>query len=75
MDLASRMNDGDEDIEGREKPKVSYNCGGMLLDDLYFVGCGKENKLDRDSVIRCMFCSHRIFYKKREKKILQYLAR
>jgi DNA-directed RNA polymerase subunit RPC12/RpoP len=33
-------------------------------------GCGKENKLDRDSVIRCIYCSHRIFYKKREKKII-----
>ena len=39
------------------------------------IGCGKENALDRDSVIRCINCGHRIFYKKREKKTIQYLAR
>ncbi|TNV81032.1 hypothetical protein FGO68_gene14496 [Halteria grandinella] len=56
-----------DDLEqtGRELPKVSYICGG----------CGREQKLDKDAVIRCMHCSHRIFYKRREKKLLQYLAR
>jgi hypothetical protein len=29
MDMMSRNNnDGDEDVEGRDKPKVAYNCGG-----------------------------------------------
>jgi hypothetical protein len=28
MDMASRVIDGDEDMESREKPKVTYNCGG-----------------------------------------------
>ena len=41
----------------------------------FCIGCGKENALDRDSVIRCINCGHRIFYKKREKKTIQYLAR
>ncbi len=41
----------------------------------FSIGCGKENALDRDSVIRCINCGHRIFYKKREKKTIQYLAR
>lgn len=39
------------------------------------IGCGKDNKLDKDSVIRCIHCGHRIFYKKRERKLLQYEAR
>ena len=39
------------------------------------IGCGKDNKLDKDSVIRCIYCGHRIFYKKRERKLLQYEAR
>lgn len=39
------------------------------------VGCGKENKFDRDSVLRCLHCGHRIFYKKRDRAIMQYLAR
>ena len=30
IDMASRIIDGDEDIEGREKPKVTYNCGGKF---------------------------------------------
>ncbi len=34
------------------------------------IGCGKENKLDKDSVIRCIHCGHRIFYKKRERKMI-----
>jgi DNA-directed RNA polymerase subunit RPC12/RpoP len=76
MDLSVGYNHGndDDDIEGRDKPKVSYICGGNIA-ELKIIGCGKENKFDKDSVIRCMFCSHRIFYKKREKKIIQYLAR
>lgn len=77
----------EEDMENREKPKVTYICGGMYL--AYFnhpfihvifliqlnLGCGKDNKLDKDSVIRCNHCGHRIFYKKRERKLLQYEAR
>jgi DNA-directed RNA polymerase subunit RPC12/RpoP len=74
MDLGYGHAIGDEDLEGREKPKVAYICGGNI-NLIIWIGCGKENKFDRDSVIRCMHCSHRIFYKKREKKILQYLAR
>ena len=40
-----------------------------------FLDCGKENTLDQKSVIRCIVCGHRIFYKKRERKLLQYEAR
>ena len=40
-----------------------------------FSDCGKENTLDQKSVIRCIVCGHRIFYKKRERKLLQYEAR
>ncbi|CDW74081.1 dna-directed rna polymerases and iii subunit rpabc4-like [Stylonychia lemnae] len=67
----TKMNDNglidinEEDMDSREKPKVTYICGG----------CGKDNKLDKDSVIRCTHCGHRIFYKKRERKLLQYEAR
>ena len=39
------------------------------------IDCGKENTLDQKSVIRCIVCGHRIFYKKRERKLLQYEAR
>jgi len=44
---------------------VHYICGE----------CGKDNTLDKETVIRCEFCAHRIFYKKRERKLLQYEAR
>ncbi len=66
------------DGESREKAKVVYICGGkkiILRLKICIVGCGKENAFDRDSVIRCIHCGHRIFYKKREKKPIQYLAR
>ena len=36
-------------------PKTTYICGS----------CGKDVKVDRDSGIKCLFCGHRIFYKKR----------
>lgn len=47
------------------KQTVTYVCGS----------CGKNNKLDQGSVIKCSFCGHRILYKKRERKLLQYEAR
>jgi DNA-directed RNA polymerase I, II, and III subunit RPABC4 len=47
------------------RPKVHYVCGS----------CGKDNTLDENAVIRCYNCGHRIFYKKRERKLLQYEAR
>ena len=46
-------------------PKTTYICGS----------CGKDVKVDRDSGIKCLFCGHRIFYKKRDRKLLQYDAR
>jgi len=48
-----------------EGPKTSYICGN----------CGKDAQFDKDSGIRCTHCGHRIFYKKRERKPLQYDAR
>lgn len=46
-------------------PQTTYICGS----------CGKDVKVDKDSGIKCMFCGHRIFYKKRDRKLLQYDAR
>lgn len=67
----SRNNDNqmqsanNEAIDEPGRPMVHYVCGS----------CGKDNKLDENSVIRCHNCGHRIFYKKRERKLLQYEAR
>ena len=65
------------DGEENQMVKVQYVCGGKLdFRFLYpFLDCGKENTLDQKSVIRCIVCGHRIFYKKRERKLLQYEAR
>jgi DNA-directed RNA polymerase subunit RPC12/RpoP len=69
----------EEDLDGarREMAKIAYICGGncSAKNETWFIGCGREQKLDRESLVRCMHCSHRIFYKKRERKLLQYLAR
>jgi len=48
-----------------EPAQVVYTCGG----------CGKDVKIDKETGIRCSHCSHRIFYKKRERKCIQYQAR
>ena len=69
MDI-SRTNDQMQslNLDGNDelgRPKVHYVCGS----------CGKDNALDENSVIRCFNCGHRIFYKKRERKLLQYEAR
>jgi DNA-directed RNA polymerase I, II, and III subunit RPABC4 len=48
-----------------QAPKTTYICGN----------CGKDAKFDKDTGIRCVHCGHRIFYKKRERKPLQYDAR
>eukprot|EP00354_Favella_ehrenbergii_P011577 CAMPEP_0170467474 /NCGR_PEP_ID=MMETSP0123-20130129/11040_1 /TAXON_ID=182087 /ORGANISM="Favella ehrenbergii, Strain Fehren 1" /LENGTH=60 /DNA_ID=CAMNT_0010733851 /DNA_START=52 /DNA_END=234 /DNA_ORIENTATION=+ len=47
-----------------ERPKVHYVCGD----------CGKDNQPDKD-MIRCIYCGYRIFYKKRDRALLQYEAR
>jgi DNA-directed RNA polymerase subunit RPC12/RpoP len=55
---------GQQDYE--ERPAVLYVCGK----------CGKDHKLDHDTnVIKCPFCAGRIFYKKRERKLIQYESR
>ena len=45
--------------------KVHYICGS----------CGKDNAFDGEQCVKCHTCGHRIFYKKRERKLLQYEAR
>ena len=55
----------EENFDQRDQPRTTYICGG----------CGKDVKLDKDDSIICMHCGHRIFYKKRERKCLQYDAR
>lgn len=40
--------------------RTTYVCGG----------CGKDVRLDRDGNIKCNDCGHRIFYKKRDRKLL-----
>ena len=58
--------------------KVHYVCGGKfdhVNESIFVLDCGKDNTLDKDTVIRCIYCGHRIFYKKRERKLLQYEAR
>jgi DNA-directed RNA polymerase subunit RPC12/RpoP len=32
--------------------------------------CGKNVKLDKDAEIKCHHCGYRIFYKKRDRKML-----
>lgn len=51
-----------DDFDG---PRVQYVCGN----------CGKESTLDNNAHVRCFHCNHRIFYKKRERKLLQYECR
>jgi len=54
---------------------VEVSVNSIKIDLIDVLGCGKDNKLDKDSPIRCSHCGHRIFYKKRERKLLQYEAR
>lgn len=43
--------------------QVVYICGG----------CGKDVRIiDQGMGIRCNHCAHRIFYKKRDRKCIQY---
>ena len=52
-----------QDEHGRVN--VHYVCGS----------CGKDNVLSENNAIKCHNCAHRIFYKKRERRLLQYEAR
>ena len=77
--LMGGMSAGGMGIDGQEdfdRPKVYYICGGKPFVYVIVIRleCGKEQPLE-SQVIRCCFCEHRIFYKKRERKLLQYEAR
>lgn len=72
MDV-SRSNDtmmmGQSGAQGMDEEhalrKVHYICGS----------CGKDNAFDGEQCVKCHSCGHRIFYKKRDRKLLQYEAR
>ncbi|KAJ3292552.1 DNA-directed RNA polymerase core subunit rpc10 [Rhizoclosmatium sp. JEL0117] len=44
---------------------VSYTCGD----------CGADNAINPREPIRCKECGHRILYKKRTKRMVQFEAR
>ena len=75
----ANINMQDPNEEEYEKVRVHYVCAGKLNNQInsnsFLLDCGKDNTLDKDAVVICMFCRHRIFYKKRERKLLQYEAR
>jgi DNA-directed RNA polymerase subunit RPC12/RpoP len=48
------------EIDGDHLVAVVYVCGK----------CGKDNKLDSEAVVKCLTCGGRIFYKKRERKLI-----
>lgn len=64
-----------DDDMALDRPRVSYICGGKRFAWVTEEGCGKTNALDKETIIRCISCGHRIFYKQRERKLLQYEAR
>ena len=57
------------------RSSMSVEVRAFIIAEESCLDCGKENTLDQKSVIRCIVCGHRIFYKKRERKLLQYEAR
>ncbi len=69
--------------EEYERPKVHYVCGGkykhpsidFITHSCVVIDCGKDNTPDKDQMIRCIYCGYRIFYKKRDRALLQYEAR
>ena len=46
-----------------------------VLSDLRKPAAGSENSLKSTDVIRCRECGHRILYKKRTSRVVQYEAR
>lgn len=73
---AYNINDDDLAVGGNE---VQINNGGQIDNGpktTYICGnCGKDVYLDKLTGIVCQHCGHRIFYKKRDRKLLQYDAR
>jgi DNA-directed RNA polymerase I, II, and III subunit RPABC4 len=46
-------------------PKMLYNCAD----------CGSENEIKPKEPLRCKECGHRIMYKQRTKRMVQFEAR
>ncbi|KAJ9607770.1 DNA-directed RNA polymerase core subunit rpc10 [Cladophialophora chaetospira] len=51
--------------EGASGPLVSYVCGD----------CASKVQLTKGDVIRCSMCGHRVLYKERTKRMVQFEAR
>jgi DNA-directed RNA polymerase I, II, and III subunit RPABC4 len=61
-----RVYNDEVDTTMNDPLQVVYICGG----------CGKDVKIiEQGTGIRCTHCAHRIFYKKRDRKCIQYQAR
>ncbi|KAJ7591233.1 DNA-directed RNA polymerase I [Mycena floridula] len=48
-----------------QQPAMEYICAD----------CGAKNEIKSDEPIRCKECGHRIMYKKRTKRMVQFEAR
>ncbi|CAO3659280.1 unnamed protein product [Rhizopus stolonifer] len=57
--------DGYQGTAIRQPPAMIYLCAD----------CGLENQLKPREPIRCQDCGHRIMYKKRTKRMVQFEAR
>ncbi|KAG9243209.1 metallothionein-I gene transcription activator [Calycina marina] len=54
-----------ESALGGEGPATQYKCGD----------CNAQMKLKRGDPIRCLDCGHRVLYKERTKRMVQFEAR
>ncbi|ORY87732.1 DNA directed RNA polymerase [Protomyces lactucae-debilis] len=58
---------------------ASYNpdeSGPVKADKVNYIcaDCGQKNNIQMREVIRCRSCGHRVMYKERTKKMVQFLA-
>ncbi|ORX76873.1 hypothetical protein BCR32DRAFT_329146 [Anaeromyces robustus] len=53
------------DLRTQSPQRITYICGD----------CGVENEIRAKEPIRCRDCGHRIMYKKRTKRMVQFEAR
>ncbi|CAG7849464.1 SubName: Full=Uncharacterized protein {ECO:0000313/EMBL:CCA67271.1} [Serendipita indica DSM 11827] len=64
--------------DNNQTEKQGANYGGYQArprNDVQYLYCGVENDIRPREPIRCKACGHRIMYKKRTSKMVQFEAR
>ncbi|KAK0203903.1 DNA directed RNA polymerase [Desarmillaria ectypa] len=71
------MSQQQQQLGGASSGQPTYTLPPLLNKDMEYLcaDCGAKNEIKSREPIRCRECGHRIMYKKRTKRMVQFEAR